>query len=70
MQVMDNFDVEEDENMYDLIEGPYKIIFTTRYEHSDYATLLIEKIKGIPIKFETENLNNIVGFILIMLLAV
>lgn len=43
--IVDNFDVEEDENMYDLIEGPYKIIFTTRYEHSDYATLLIEKIK-------------------------
>jgi len=32
--------------------------------------LLIEKIKGKPIKAETENLINMVGFILIMILAI
>lgn len=32
--------------------------------------LLVEKIKGKPIKAETENLINMVGFILIMILAI
>ena len=32
--------------------------------------LLVEKIKGKPLKAETENLINTVGFILIMILAV
>ena len=32
--------------------------------------LLVEKIKGKPIKAETENLINTVGFVLIMILAI
>lgn len=43
--IIDNFDVEEDPHLEDLVSGPYHLIFTTRYEFEDYPTLRIGKIQ-------------------------
>lgn len=43
--IVDNFDVEEDPHLQDLAECPCHIIFTSRYDHSDYPTLNVGKIR-------------------------
>lgn len=43
--IVDNFDVDEDEFLVELVNGPYHIIFTTRNEHCDYPTLTVGKIQ-------------------------
>ena len=43
--IVDNFDVDYDENLEELINGPYRVLFTTRYEHYDYPCLPIGPIK-------------------------
>lgn len=43
--IIDNFDAEEDPQMEDLMSGPYRLLFTTRYEHCDYACLNVGPIQ-------------------------
>lgn len=43
--IIDNFDVDEDPHLEELISGPYHLLITTRNEHCDYPTLCIGKIK-------------------------
>lgn len=42
--ILDNFDVDTDEHLEDLANGPYHLIITTRNEHWEYPTLYIDKI--------------------------
>lgn len=43
--IVDNFDVLDDENLQLFTDGPYKLLFTTRYEHFDYAFLPVGPIQ-------------------------
>ena len=51
--IIDNFDVEWDEKLSDVLNGPYHVLITTRYEQEDYTTIKIEKIQ------EFEHVRNI-----------
>lgn len=44
--IVDNFDVDWDERLEELITGPYHLLVTTRNEHSAYPTLSVGKIKN------------------------
>ncbi len=43
--IIDNFDTGEDALLEELIQGPYHILFTTRYEHYDYPCLPVGPIR-------------------------
>ena len=43
--IVDNFDVDWDEHLEDLVSGPYRLLFTSRYEHYDYPCLPIGPIQ-------------------------
>ncbi len=43
--IVDNFDVDYDEHLEELVNGPYRILFTTRYEHYDYPSLPVGPIQ-------------------------
>lgn len=47
--IIDNFDVEQDSNLEELINGPYHLLITTRNEHRGYPMLHIEKIQDFSI---------------------
>ncbi len=42
--ILDNFDVEDDPHLEDLIHGPYHLLITSRFEHYGYPVLHIGKI--------------------------
>jgi len=44
--IVDNFDVDYDEHLEDLVNGPYRLLFTTRYEHYDYPALPVGPIQN------------------------
>ena len=43
--IIDNFDVENDENLKEFLTGNYHVIFTTRNQHPGYQTIKLETIK-------------------------
>lgn len=47
--IVDNFDVENDENLNKFIEGSYRIIFTTRYAHPDYSSIKVEAMQDFDV---------------------
>ena len=48
--IIDNFDVDTDEKMDDLLSMPCKFIFTTRNDHSDYPTVSVGPLKDIELQ--------------------
>lgn len=43
--IVDNFDVEEDPWLEELVNGPYRLLFTTRIERFDYACFSVGPIR-------------------------
>ena len=43
--IIDNFDVDNDPNLKELLTGNYRVIFTTRNQHPGYQTIKVESIK-------------------------
>lgn len=43
--IIDNFDVEQDKRLEELLTGNYRIIFTTRLDHPGYHSLEIEAVQ-------------------------
>ena len=43
--IIDNFDVDDDKYLDDVVNGPYKLLITTRNEHCDYPTMQVGKIR-------------------------
>ncbi len=50
--IVDNFDVDEDEDLSMFIEGSHKVIFTTRNSHSGYPTTKVGPILDEDILFK------------------
>jgi len=48
--IVDNFDVKYDDRLEEFVSGPYHVLFTTRYAHSDYPCLPVGPIQD----FETQ----------------
>ncbi len=44
--IVDNFDVKHDEQLEQLVAGPYKLIFTTRYAHKEYPSFVVGPIQN------------------------
>lgn len=43
--IVDNFDVKHDDQLENLVSGPYHILFTTRYTHKEYPSLQVGPIQ-------------------------
>lgn len=49
--VIDNFDVDDDNNLKEFLTGNYHIIFTTRNRHPGYQTIILNPIKDENVLF-------------------
>lgn len=49
--IIDNFDVDDDEQLKPFLEGNYRIIFTTRNTHPGYTTVKVEAIQDLDVLF-------------------
>lgn len=60
--IVDNFDVNEDEDLAEFLEGTHKVIFTTRNSHSGYPTVKIGPIddEAILLRIFEENYGDAV----------
>lgn len=50
--IVDNFDVDNDTELSEFIEGRHKVIFTTRNEHRGYPSIKIEAIRDKDVLFK------------------